>query len=84
MVLIISIIVGVFFWFLFANVIESVQDTINPTLADSNWMTTDHYNAFVYAANFVTYLWTFMVALIIFILAYWVYIYSQRRSAGYI
>jgi len=83
MVLIISIIAAVFFWFFFANAIESVQEAINPTLASGNWVSTDHYNAFVLAANFVNYLWMFLVAIAFFILAYWVYIYSQRRSVGY-
>jgi hypothetical protein len=83
MVLIISIIVAVFFWFFFANVVQALQTALNPSLAEGNWMSTEHYNAFVLAANFVTYLWVFLVAIVIFILAYWVYIYNQRRIVGY-
>lgn len=83
MVLIISLIASVFFAFMFMTVIEKVQDTINPQLIDTAWATEDHYTAFYWAATLVTNLWTYIIAFVLFILAYWAYIYSQRKGAGY-
>jgi len=74
---------GAFFWFLFANVIQSVQETFNPQLGESEWATETHYAMFAFANNFLTYFWTFLFAIVLFIAGYWVYIYSQRRSVGY-
>lgn len=83
MVLIIALIAGIFFAFFYMNVIEKVQDTINPLIAEDQWAAATHYSLLYYATLFVTNLWTYIVAIIVFILAYWAYIYSQRRGAGY-
>jgi len=83
MVLIISLIASVFFAFMFMTVIEKVQDALNPTLGASSWASDNHYTAFYWAATLVTNIWTYIIAFVLFILAYWAYIYSQRRSAGY-
>jgi len=83
MVLIISLIASVFFAFMFMTVIEKVQDALNPSLTDTNWVSEDHYTAFYYAATLVTNIWTYIIAFALFVLIYWAYIYSQRRGAGY-
>lgn len=74
---------GIFFAFLFMNVIEKMQDAMNPLLAQDQWATVTHYDTFYYAAQFVTNIWTYIIALIVFIVGYWGWVYSQRRSAGY-
>lgn len=65
------------------NLVEQVQASMNPLLASDQWATAAHYDAFYYAASFVTNVWTYVIAFVIFVLSYWAYIYSQRRGAGY-
>lgn len=83
MVLIISIIASAFFAFMLMNVIQGIQEAVNPVLAESNWISEEHYTAFYYAALLVTNVWFYIIVIIFFILAYWAYIYSQRKEAGY-
>lgn len=81
--IILALAAGIFFAFLFMNLIEKIQDAMNPLLTQSQWATAAHYDAFYYAALFINNLWMGIVAFVIFIIAYWAYIYQQRRSAGY-
>lgn len=83
MVLIAGLIVGVIFSFLFASAFQKIQEAFNPLLEESVWASEGHYTAFGYAATLVTNVWVYMIGFIIFILAYWVYIYNQRKGAGY-
>lgn len=77
------IVAGAFFWFLYANVIQSVQENVNPQLGESEWATETHYAFFALANNFLTSFWTYLFALVVSVVAFWVYIYNQRRGAGY-
>ena len=83
LVLIVSLFACVFIYFIYATAIQAVQEAINPLLAESEWLSGEHYTSFFYASTFVNALWTFFIALFIFGLLYWTYIYNQRRSAGY-
>lgn len=74
---------GIFFAFLFQNLISKIQDTLNPQLAQDQWASVGHYDAFYYAATFITNFWMYIAAFVVFIGAYWAYVYSQRRGAGY-
>ena len=82
-VIAICLVAGAFFAFLMLNIVGGVQEVVNPNLSESEWLTEDHFTAFYYATAFVTNLWTYIFAFIIFVIIYWAYIYSQRRSAGY-
>ena len=83
LVIIIALIAGIFFVFLFTNAIQAVQETLQSYLSVSNWGTTGIYAIFAEANNFVTNIWTYLAAFIIFIIGFWVYVYSQRKGAGY-
>lgn len=83
MVLIMAIIVGAVFAFLFMDAIGGVQASLNLAVAEALDASPDYFTTFSLAATFVTNLWTYMVAVIFIILAYWAYIYSQRKGAGY-
>lgn len=83
MVLIAIVVVGVFFWFVFANAIQGTQEAINPNLSEDKWASATHYLYFAFANNFLTYLWTFLVGVVVAVAAYWVWIYTQRKEAGY-
>ncbi len=83
MVLIAIIVVGVLFAFLFMTVIAQFQTATEHSLAASQWASGDWYMAYYYATTFVTSLWQYIIVIILLIAAYWIYIYSQRRSAGY-
>lgn len=83
MVLIVGLIVGVVFVFLFMSAFEHVQESFNPYLAEENWVSEEHYVAFGYAAGLVTNIWTYFIGFVVFILAFWAYVYNQRRGAGY-
>jgi uncharacterized BrkB/YihY/UPF0761 family membrane protein len=82
LVLAICLAAGIFFGFLMMNVVEKVQDAINPLIDYDQWATDAHYDTFYLAASFVTNVWTYIIALIVFVLAYWGYTYSQRRTYG--
>jgi len=69
--------------FIFMTMIEQVQAAFEPALTTSHWISGDAYMAYYYAATFVTNFWQYILAFIIFIVAYWLYIYNQRRGAGY-
>lgn len=83
MVLIAALIVGSIVAFLLMNVVSHVQDAFEPTLTTSHWISSEAYMAYYYATMLVTNIWTYIIAIIFIILAYWLYIYNQRRSAGY-
>jgi len=83
MVLIVGLIAGVAFSFLFMSAFENIQEAFNPSLAEENWVSEDHYTTFSYAAGFVTNIWTYLIGFVVFILTYWAYVYNQRRGAGY-
>jgi len=83
LVLIICLAAGIFFGFLFMNVVGVMQESINPLLAESNWASATHFTTFYYASLFVTNFWQYIVAFVVFVVAFWAYIYSQRRGAGY-
>lgn len=83
MVIIIALIAGCVVAFLLMSVMAEAQEAFNPILEANYVVDEGYYDAFGLAAAFVTNVWTYIVAFIIFIIAYWVYIYSQRSSAGY-
>lgn len=83
MVVIIAIIAGCVVGFLLMSVIDEVQGAFNPILEANYVVNEDYYDVFGLAAAFVTNLWTYIIAFVIFVIAYWVYIYSQRSGAGY-
>ena len=84
MVIIVALIVGAFFSFMFMNLISAVQTAYEPILPASQFISGDAYMAYYYAATFITGLWKYILAIVIIILAYWVYIYTQRKGAGYL
>jgi hypothetical protein len=64
------------------TMIQGVQEGVNPLLGVSTWATTEHFNTFYLAASLVTNLWTYIIGIIIIGLAYWAWIYTQRRGVG--
>lgn len=82
-VLMVALAAGVFFGFLFMNVIGTLQESINPLVGSEEWATTAHDTVFYYAATFITNIWQYIIVLVVFIVAYWAYIYQQRKGAGY-
>jgi uncharacterized BrkB/YihY/UPF0761 family membrane protein len=83
MVLVAVIAVGCVFGFLFMTAIGSIQDALNPMIEEGLSVSEEHLNTFSLAATLVTNLWTYIIAFIFIVAAYWAYIYSQRRSAGF-
>lgn len=83
MVLIAALIIGCVVAFLLMTVISHVQETFGPALSASHWVSADLYMAYYYAATFITNFWQYIIAFVIIVMAYWLYIYNQRRSAGY-
>lgn len=82
-VLIMALAASLFFGFLLMNVVEKIQDAVNPLLDSEEWASDTHYDMFYYASLFVTNIWTYIMAFIVLIIAYWGYTYSQRKAAGY-
>lgn len=68
------------FAFILSTMVGSVQSAMNPSLGSSSWVDLEHFNVFYLAATLVTNIWTYIVALIVFGLMYWAYIYVQRRN----
>jgi hypothetical protein len=68
-----------FFIFIMMSGVQSIQEAFNPQLEASNWMDTAHFNIFNVAASFVTYIWVFFIVFLVFGLAYWSWVYTQRQ-----
>ena len=77
------LLVGVGLAFMFQQTMDVLQENVNPMLSEDHWLTSNHYSQFLFATTFVTNIWTYIIAFIIFVLLYWVYIYAQRRSSGF-
>lgn len=75
-----SLLVCIVLAFILSTMIGSVQEAMNPSLTSGSWVDLEHFNMFYLAATLVTNVWTYIVALVIFGLMYWAYIYVQRRS----
>lgn len=80
-VIIISLLVLAFFWFMFYTAIAPTRTAISTTM--TQYDTADPYDAFVLADLFMQNVWLYMLALVVIGLAYWGYQYSQRRGQGY-
>ena len=83
MVLIAALIIGSVVGFMLMNVVSHVQEAVEPMLSTSNWINGEAYMAYYYATNLVTNIWTYIIAIVFIVMLYWLYIYNQRRSAGY-
>jgi hypothetical protein len=82
LVLILSLFTLIFLAFLFSSMVQSVQESFNPMLGVTSWVTAEHFNVFYLAASLVTNLWTYIIGVIILGLAYWAWIYTQRKGVG--
>jgi hypothetical protein len=79
LVVIITLVACGFFWFLMANVVQGIQEAVNPSLVESNWIASEIYTAFTYASLFITNFWSFFLVILVLGVSYWIYIYSQRK-----
>ena len=68
------------FMFLMSTAIQRIQTTFNPQLTNSSWIDAAHFNVFVLAAGLVTNIWFYFAVFIIFGLAYWGWVYTQRHG----
>ena len=81
-VLIITLVAGAFFWYLMAVVVESMQEATNSYYIEDNFPSVANYDAFALANTFINYFWTFFLAILVIGLAYYGWVYSQRKLAG--
>jgi hypothetical protein len=65
-------------WFIMDNIVLSVQ-TAGVSVAQSIGSNTARYNLI---NTFITNVWTYFLVLGLMGLSYWVYIYTQRKSAS--
>ena len=80
LVLFVGLIALLFLAVLFSTVMGNVQESFNPQLESSTWVTEDHYNVFYLASTTLTNIWTYIYAFIFFGLVYFAYLYTQRRG----
>lgn len=78
-----GLIIGGVFAFIFMTAMSSVQTAFEPSLTASQFQSGSLYMAYYYANLFITNIWTYIIAFIVLILGYWIYIYNQRKSAGF-
>ena len=82
LLLIIAIPALIVFAFMFGTVIQAVQEGMNPSLGVETWVDSEHFNVFYTAASVVTNFWTYILGIILLGLAYWVWIYTQRKGVN--
>lgn len=80
--LIIAIPAIIVFSFIFATVVQNVQEAVNPDLTADSWATEEHFNVFYSAATVVTNFWMYMIPIALIGLAYWAWIYTQRKGVN--
>jgi hypothetical protein len=66
-------------WFFFANGVQAIQEAFNPEFASTNFATTNNWNSFNLANDFMNNLWVFFLAFVILGLGYYGYNEAQRR-----
>jgi len=79
-VVLLMLFLGGFLLFGCYAVIDQVRTSITSQMTHYSGL--DTYSNFGLADAFMHNLWNYLAILMLFGLAYWVYIYSQRKSAG--
>lgn len=78
-VLIVSLFIMGFLWFIMYAVITPIQASIATSMSPYDVANSTYAN-YELADTFMTNLWAYMLVFVVFILLYWVYLYSQRKG----
>lgn len=68
------------YWFFFANGVQSIEESINPTITSDKVATTGNWDSWVLANTFVNNIWLFFLVFLVIGLAYYGYNEAQRRG----
>lgn len=81
-IIILTLIVGGALWFFVSLVVEKIQIATGPYFVEGSFPTAANFNAFSLANTFMNYFWTFFLVILVLGLAYYGWVYSQRKLAG--
>ncbi len=81
-VLILTLVVGAFLWYFMAVVVQSIQEATGSYYVEGNFPTAANFNTFSLANTFMNYFWTLFLVALVLGLAYYGWVYSQRKLAG--
>jgi len=81
-VVLVTLFVMAFLWLVLYAVVVPLQAGINSIMAQYD-VANSSYQSYELANTFMTNLWAYLLVLVVLGLAYWIYIYSQRREVVY-